>query len=410
MLFSTCSQLVVLTRSPISPGSSVRRFKSWVSCLLILLFLGFAGGCSRFGKEQHETVYLWTRQVYLRDRVAAVSTRVAPVSNGQRLEVLEHGRRFLKVKTEKGEIGWLPERAVIDSQTYDAFARLAAQHKDAPVVATATLRDDLYLHITPGRDTDRFYLLPGNAKVQMLQRATVSKNPLPSPALTPKPSVPAAGKAQPPAGAKQPPPKPQAAVKEQLPGEPPAQTVVMEDWWLVRDAKGQTGWLLGNRMDVDVPDDVAQYAEGQRIVGSYVIARVNDPESTLPDHLVPEYVMALSPPKSGLTFDFDQIRVFTWNLKRHRYETTFRLRGIQGYLPITLSSQPAPGGTAPVFSFQISSSPNVAIDAETGIARPANPRTLSFALRDTLVRRVGPDLAPIPTFRDGDSQPRKPRR
>ena len=339
--------------------------------------------------EQHETVYVWTRQMYLRDRVAAVSNRVAEVTNGQPLEVLEHGRRFLKVKTQKNEIGWIPERAVIDAKIYDSFVQLASQHKNDPTVATATIRDDIYLHLTAGRDTDRFYLLPGNAKVQMLVRASIPRTPLPGP------------------GA-----KPAAPVKpaEQRPGEPPAASaVIMEDWWLVRDAAGRTGWMLGNRADVDVPDEIAQYAEGQRIVGAYVLTRVNDPEASTPNHEVPIYVTVLSPPKSGLPFDFDQIRVFTWSLKHHRYETAYRLHPIEGYLPVQLSSQPGPHGTEPVFSFQISSSADVAIDPETGIARPVNPRTISYALRDTQVRRVGTDLAPIPIVRSPEEKAGMPK-
>ena len=180
----------------------------------------------------------------------------------------------------------------------------------------------------------------------------------------------------------------------------------MEDWWLVRGAEGQTGWMLGNRMDLDVPLDIAQYAEGQRIVGAYVIAKVTDPEAKTPNHEVPVYVTVLSPPKSGLPFDFDQIRVFTWSLKHHRYETAFRLRPIQGYLPVRITSEAAPGGNEPVFSFQISNSPDVAMNPDTGIARPAAPRTISYALRDTMVRRVGPDLAPIPMMRNGDANSR----
>jgi hypothetical protein len=341
-------------------------------------------------------VYVWTQQIYLRDRVAAVSNRVAEVVNGQPLEVLEHGRRFLKVKTEKNEIGWIPDRAVIDSKAYELFAQLASHHKEDPVVATGTLRDDMYLHITPGRETDRFYLLAGNLKVQMLVRASMPKNPPPAQAAK-HPAAPAGGvKGATPVHAEA-----REPVSTALPGEPETPPEVMEDWWLVRDNQGRTGWVLGGRVDVDAPDDIAQYAEGQRIVGAYVIAKVADAEAPGTNREIPEYVAALSPPKSGLPYDFDQIRVFTWSLKHHRYETAYRLHPIQGYLPVRITSEPAPGGVEPVFSFQISGSPDVAIDPDTGIARPAALRTISYALRETQVRRVGADMAPIPITHEG---------
>jgi hypothetical protein len=178
----------------------------------------------------------------------------------------------------------------------------------------------------------------------------------------------------------------------------------MEDWWLVRDAQGHYGWLLAGRLDVSVPDEIGIYAEGQRIVGSYVIAKVHDDEATTSDQMVPEYLTVLSPPKSGLPFDFDQVRLFTWSTKRHRYETGFRLHPIQGFLPIRISSQPAPGGSAPVFSFQIGNGQNVAIDPATGVTHPASPRTISYVLNDTQVRRVGPDLAPLPSSHSEDEK------
>ena len=37
------------------------------------------------------------------------------------------------------------------------------------------VRDDVYLHISPGRKTDRFYLLLESDKIQMLVRASVPK-------------------------------------------------------------------------------------------------------------------------------------------------------------------------------------------------------------------------------------------
>ena len=394
----------MLTLSPIPLVSSIRRFGASLLPLVTLCFLALACGCTRFHHEQHDTVYVSARQMYLHDRVAAVSNRVAEVTNGQPLEVLEHGRRFLKVKTQKNEIGWIEERAVIDSKEYDAFAKLAEDHNQDPVVATGAPRDDIYLHLLPGRETARFYLLAGNAKIQLLVRASVPKNPVPSsspqkPAETKPPQgakSPALSPAQPAAKSVTKPAAPKAAAPAT---EIPAQAIPMEDWWLVRDSAGHTGWLMAGRVDVDAPDDIAQYAEGQRIVGAYVLSKVFDKDAPSPpappDHQVPEYVTVLSPNESGLPFDFDQVRVFTWSLKHHRYETAYRLHPIQGYLPVRVAMQPGPKGDVPVFSFLLASSPNVTTDPTTGITRPQAPRTIHYEMLDTQVKRIGPDMGPI---------------
>jgi hypothetical protein len=142
---------------------------------------------------------------------------------------------------------------------------------------------------------------------------------------------------------------------------------------------------------------VGQYSEGQRMVGAYVLTKVTDPEATTPGNQVPEYVTVLSPPSSGLPFDFDQVRVFTWSIKRHRYETAFRLHPIQGFLPVRIASQSGPNGvTMPTFSFQIANSQNLNIDPATGIAHPASLRTITYLMNDTRVIRAGPDMGPIP--------------
>ena len=170
----------------------------------------------------------------------------------------------------------------------------------------------------------------------------------------------------------------------------------MEDWWLVSDSQGHIGWLLSSRMDVDVPDEIGTYAEGQRYVGAYVFNKVYDPQSSAPNHQVPQYVTVLGPPKAGLPFDFDQVRVYTWNLRHHRYETAFRLHPIEGYLPVRVTTQSGPEGKAPTFSFQIANSKNLNVDSATGIIRPVSPRTITYEMDDTRAKRIGPDLAPIP--------------
>ena len=320
-------------------------------------------------------VYVSIRTTYLHDRVAPVSNRVCEVVNGQPLEVLERGKRFLRVKTDKNQTGWIEERAVIDAKTYDGFAQLGKDHKDDPAAATATLRDDLAMHLLPGRETQRFYLLAANAKVQLLARASALKNPAEASAPPGNAKVPATGAE---------------------PATPPVVPPVMEDWWLARDAQGRVGWLLASRLDVDAPDEIAQYAEGMRIVGAWVLTKVTDSEADTADHQVPEYLTVLDPLQAGLPFDFNEVRVFTWSIKHHRYETAFRLHPIQGYLPVRVFMQNTAKGSVPAFSFQIAGSNDMKTDAATGITRPVVLRTINYDMIDTRLERIGPDMAPIP--------------
>jgi hypothetical protein len=353
-----------------------------------------ATGCGRFRHERHEMAYVSVRNTYLHDRVAPVSNRVCEVVNGQALEVLEQGRRFLKVRTDKNEIGWIEERAVIDAKTYDGFVRLAGEHKGDSVAATATLKDELAMHLLPGRETARFYLLAGNTKVQLLARASAPKKAAENFGSLPTPNAaePAQGGKSAPAAPGTKPTAPHSIAATGPEGEAP----VMEDWWLARDAEGRVGWLLGSRLDVDVPDEIAQYAEGQRIIGAWILTKVTDSQADTPDHQVPEYLMALSTPKSGLPFDFDQVRVFTWSVKKHRYETAFRLHPIPGYLPVHVFTENTPKGSVPAFSFLLAANSDISTDPATGITRPVAPRTINYEMIDTQVKRVGPDMGPIP--------------
>ena len=101
-------------------------------------------------------------------------------------------------------------------------------------------------------------------------------------------------------------------------------------------------------VDTDIPLDVAQYAEGQRIVAFFVLNQVQDD-----DKKVAQYLTVLTEPKDGLPFDFNQFRVFTWNVKRHRYETAYRERS-EGMLPVKVGQEDfGKEGVLPEFTVRV---------------------------------------------------------
>ena len=277
-----------------------------------------AVGCKRGGARVLEVVYVSAPQATLRDQVAVISNRVGEVKNGDRLEVLGHEKKFAHVRTQSGLEGWIEQRNLIDQKTFDTLQQLTRDSQNDPVQAPGVLRNGTNLHVTPGRESEHLYQLNAGAKVAILKRATVEKQG---------------------AGAPTPP----------KPGAKPVGPV-MEDWWLVRDIQKdaqqavqkddpknnqkRVGWVLSRMVDVDVPLEIAQYAEGQRFVAFFELDEVSDG-----DKKVPQYLCLLTEPHDGLPYDFDQVRVFTWNTRKHRYETAYREHGLNGVLPATLTHE-----------------------------------------------------------------------
>ena len=292
-----------------------------VAFALALALLLIFTACNRGRHRVLEVNYVSAVQSTLRDQVATIYNRVGTVKNGERVEVLEHEKRFAKVRTTGGVEGWIELRYLVDQQIYDALQKLTKDNLSDPVQAPGVLRNDTNLHLTPGRETEHLYQLLAGAKVALLKRGTAEKQPG---AAAP---VKAGGKTSGPA---------------------------LEDWWLVRDPENRVGWVLARMVDIDVPLEVAQYAEGQRFVAFFVLNQVQDPSKEGTDKNVRQYLCVMTNPHDGLPFDFDQIRVFTWNLRKHRYETAYREHGLNGVLPVTVTTDNFDKeGTLPVFILHV---------------------------------------------------------
>jgi SH3-like domain-containing protein len=286
------------------------RISIFIPIFFLLIFLS---ACNRGRGRVLEVAYVSGVQATLRDHVAAVYEKAGVVKNGERVEVLDHDRRFVKVRTAGGTTGWMEQRYLVSQEVFDQIQKLTADNQNDPVQARGVTRNDTNLHVEPGRDTEHLYQISSGEKLSLLKRGTAEK-PGAVAALSRSTSH-----------------SPMPGNKRNEQDKKPVP--VIEDWWLVRDSHNRVGWVLARMIDLDVPLDVAQYAEGQRIVAFFVLNQVQDG-----DKKVAQYLTVLTEPKDGLPFDFNQIRVFTWNVRRHRYETAYRER-MEGVLPVIVSQE-----------------------------------------------------------------------
>jgi hypothetical protein len=275
---------------------------------------------------------------------------------------------MVKVATSANE-GWVDSEDLLSFEQMRQIRLDRERQKALPPQGAATAFEVLNIHIEPTRRSPAFAQIAEGTPVEMLGRMRAPKNAPPtktSSLVVERPVPPRRPKKEqqsksgfhlvrppapkPPAnwqelsaeridGSEKPPEKaavkkaaPKIAVKKAL--EKP---VVMEDWTLIRTKKGDTGWVLTRNLLIAVPDEVAQYAEGKRITSYFELGSVNDEEKGLKHHWLWTTLSASDP------VDFDSWRVFIWNLRHHRYETSFRKRDLAGYFPVEVD--PAEGKT-----------------------------------------------------------------
>ena len=339
------------------------RHSFFEACLLLLLLTCVAGfdGCNR-GKSNgdKEIAYVSAPQAFLRDQVAAVYNKAGTVKNGEAVQILARDRRFARVRNSAGAEGWLEQRYLVTKETYDSFQKLAALMAKQPVQATAVAHNQSNIHLDPQRDAEHLFQVDQGAKLSLMKRAS-SEKPLPG------------GQ-----------PKSTTTAKE---GQTPV-APSMEDWWLIRDEAGHVGWVLGRMLDVDVPLEIAQYAEGQRLVASFVLDRVTDG-----DKQVPQYLVLFTENKDGMPFDYNQVRVFTWNVRKHRYETAYREHNLNGVLPLTVSHETFDKeGDLPVFTVRVKDDAGNVTERKYKLNTPIVRRVLAPGEQPAVSHRSSPPV------------------
>jgi len=274
---------------------------------------------------------------------------VATAKHGERLDVLETRRRFVRVRTAAGIEGWSDLNLLLSDQQMSDLRKLAESAKQLPSQGAATVYEPLNIHAEPFRQSPSFFQIPEGVSVEVIGHRVSVHNPPPAP----KPvavhrAVSSKKKSKKEAAAfllplPTPPPvppdlmelsKPSGLAQEANPnaGAPPA----LDDWALVRTKSGDVGWALARMLVMSIPDEVAQYAEGHRITSYMPLDTVHDKDR---NETKQNWLWTTATFKQ-LPYEFDSFRVFVWSIKHHRYETAYIERNVKGYYPVEAVTLP----------------------------------------------------------------------
>ncbi|MBA3973956.1 MAG: hypothetical protein C0504_07025 [Candidatus Solibacter sp.] len=286
----------------------------------------------------------------IRGELVSGAPLAATLKHGDRVEIVGRRRRFFKIRTASGAVGWADSVQFLSTRGMDHLRDLSLQTGQAPSQGQATVFDVLNVHTAPNRQAPTIFQIQPGAKVEVIAHELAPRVPYnpPAPLLpaleTPKavkkkkkrePEVPPPPRPEPPAPpsdwvrmsarpAAEPRPAPPSAAPQTA--KPAA---VDELWTLVRARDGVSGWVLARMIFMALPDEVTQYAERARIAAYFHVG-----DSTGRSGLAqPAWLWATSSrPREG----FDSLRLFTWNSRRNRYETAYIERNLTGLLPIII--------------------------------------------------------------------------
>src|ERR1039458_2667330 len=247
--------------------------------------------------------YVGPAELKIRSDIPLESSTVATVRHGDRLEILQQRRNvFLRARTPSGAEGWTDARQLLAAREMASLRDLAERARRMPSQGVATTYGDLRVRTQPAADAPSFLLIKENEKFDVLGRLVVPRASARRPSLVPP--APKQPKVQP--------QKTSKAAKLPLPPMPKPPGPPADGWSLVRTSGGQSGWVLTRRLWMAIPDEVARYAEGHRIVSYFSLGEVRDGDQTR--H---EWLWTTSQ-GGAQAYDFDSFRVFVWSLRRHR--------------------------------------------------------------------------------------------
>jgi hypothetical protein len=312
-------------------------------------------------RPKHETLgeaFVSEKVAPLLSGIAQVREQVATLHYGERVDVVGKRNDYVKVRTNAGTVGWVESRQLMEPAVWQRSVKLLDQTRGMPLQARGRTKVSTNLRVQPGRTEPRLYKFGRNAPVEIVGRAVADWV--------------------------------QAADEKEAANEP--QETKKEDWFLVRGVATRppgeaaaraaestnttqpgdqttpiAGWVVARFVELDLPDPVREGASSANIrpVAWFELNRVSDPSGNKPQFLV-----AAARGPEGQVCDFTALRVYTWYVKKSRYETAFIENSLCGQLPVRLSKGPK---GEPEFRFRV---------------MDGNKEERVYRLNQTVVRRV----------------------
>ncbi|HTQ57011.1 MAG TPA: hypothetical protein VMI94_21230 [Bryobacteraceae bacterium] len=322
--------------------------------LPVALFLSLIGWVACGGGESRAPAigeaYAGPANLSLRKDIPLQSPVVAAAKHGEQLEIVRRRRRFVLVRTARGVEGWTEDYLLLSADEITALQDVERRARQMPSQGAASTYEMLNVHTQPNRFSPSFLQIKKGEKVDVVAHVSAPRTAPPrKPLIPPRPKAAALVRKRPepriPLPPMPSPPSPPAnwielsktppEVQQQIDAShPAAQPVPQDDWSLVRNAAGESGWVLTRRLFMAIPDEVAQYAEGHRITSYFSLGDVRDGGEVKHEWLWTTIG------GGDHQYDFDSFRIFTWSLRRHRYETAYIQRNVEGYFPVLVR----PGG------------------------------------------------------------------
>ncbi len=263
---------------------------------LVLLALLLITSCAARPEPALDQATVVAKYASLRMRNSSTSRTLRVLDPGDKVEILEHQDNWYRVRYGSDVQGWMEESTLLTSETKNRIQKLVAASQSLEPQNTAVLKQQANLRLEPERSTAIIRKLESGTKVEVLERTT----------------------------------KPR-----------PGSDSSRDMWIKVRPTPTEVGWMLATALEFDIPSDIAQYSEDYIYAAVKTINRVQDPLAGQ----ISWYVIGERKPSSDSDIDFAGIRVFTWNMKKHRYETAFRIHGVRGVYPLEVGQD----GVNPTF-------------------------------------------------------------